>query len=594
MTAVRERVRTGTTRVPAGRRFDGAVAAGCLLLAVFVLCRAWADPTGRYLVDGGQDPFQWQSFFDHVAHAVVHGHNPLFTTLLNHPDGVNLAANTSTPGLSVPLAPVTLLLGPAVSYLLVLTGGLAGTAFAWYWTFSRNLVDSRVAAAVGGALCGFGPPMVSHANAHPNFVVLFVLPLIVHQVVGLLRGVTGPAPREWVRRGVSLGLLAAWQITLGGEALLLGATALAGYLLAWAALRRDAVRPALRRLPPGLGVALATCLVAAGPVLWWQFFGPQSYTSLRHGDGGLDLAALPAFAGRSLAGDPGAAATLSGYNPTEQNGFFGWPLLAVAIGVVAWRRREPQVRALAATAGLLCLLALGGHLVVAGHHTGVPLPWLVLAKLPLYDSVIASRFGLVALPALAALLALAVDRLLPVLRFGLADARAAALGGLLVLLAALAPIAPTPLATAAVPPVPALITSGDWREYVRPGRTLVPVPVPSVTDASTTRWQAAAGDGFALPAGYFLGPYGGDRTGSYGIYPRPTAQLLDAVAQTGTVPAIGADQRRAARADLRYWQADAVVLPSTAQHWAALTTTLNALLGPGRWRGDCWVWPVAG
>ena len=138
--------------------------------------------------------------------------------------------------------------------------------------------------------------------------------------------------------------------------------------------------------------------------------------------------------------------------------------------------------------------------------------------------------------------------------------------------------------------MPALITSGAWHDYVRAGRTLVPVPVPSVADASTTRWQTAAGDRFALPAGYFLGPYGADRTGSYGIYPRPTAQLLDGVAQTGAVPEIGAGQRRAARLDVRYWQADAVVLPDTAPHPGALADTLTALFGPGLRRGGCWVW----
>ena len=142
----------------------------------------------------------WEWFFAVTAHSLVHLENPLGTVLQNHPLGVNMMANTAMFGVSIPLAPVTLLFGPTVTFVLVLTLGLFGTAFAWYRLFARELVRSRTAAIIGGLFCGFAPAMISHASAHPNFVVLFLLPVIVQRMLAMLRRPVRP-----VRDGVLLG-----------------------------------------------------------------------------------------------------------------------------------------------------------------------------------------------------------------------------------------------------------------------------------------------------------------------------------------------------------------------------------------------------
>jgi hypothetical protein len=59
---------------------------------------------------------------------------------MNAPNGVNLMANTGLLGLTVPLVPVTLLFGPVVTFTIMLTGGLAATAWAWYHVLSRHIV----------------------------------------------------------------------------------------------------------------------------------------------------------------------------------------------------------------------------------------------------------------------------------------------------------------------------------------------------------------------------------------------------------------------------------------------------------------------
>jgi hypothetical protein len=80
--------------------------------------------------------------------------------------------------------------------------------------------------------------------------------------------------------------------------------------------------------------------------------------------------------------------------------------------------------------------------------------------------------------------------------------------------------------------------------------------------------------------------------GVYGAVRRPTSALLGTVAKTGRIPPIGPAQRAQATADLRFWQADAVVLAGANPHQEALRATLDALFGPGTSRGGVDVWDV--
>ncbi|MER5432116.1 dolichyl-phosphate beta-glucosyltransferase [Streptomyces sp. NPDC002588] len=550
-----------------------------LTLSVVLYSGRFLDPAHRYLTDSLQDQNQWEWFFAATADNVAHLRNPLFSDLQGFPGGVNLMANTAMLGLSVPLTPLTLLLGPAAVLSLVMTLGLAATAGAWYRLIVKRLTPHRPAAVVGAALAAFAPPMVSHANAHPNFVVLFMIPLIIDRALRLCEGT------RVGRDAVILGLMAAYQFFLGEEPLLLAALGMLLFALAHAAVRpkpaRDAVRPLLR----GLAIAAAVCLPLVVYPLAWQFSGPQSYDGIDHGTApgtANSLRALLTFAERSLiAGDARATAALS-LNPTEQNAFYGWPLalLALAITVLLWRRR-PVVRALAATVAAAALLSMGPHL------GGVPGPWALLDGLPLFESVIESRVAMICAPALGMLLALAVAEL------AAAPRRAVRYTGLAAVSLALLPLVPAPLKSEPRPATAAFFTDGTWKSYVRGGETLVPVPLAEPEDAQALHWQTAAGLGFRMPGGYFNGPYGdGDRTGVYGVPLRFTASLLHDARYTGFVPVVDAAAREAFAEDMAYWHAGALVLPPQA-HAGVLRETVDKLVGrPGRRVDGVWVWDL--
>jgi hypothetical protein len=324
--------------------------------------------------------------------------------------------------------------------------------------------------------------------------------------------------------------------------------------------------------------------------LWFQFLGPQHSRGLPFVASNFftDAWAYVTYPGQSVAGDQAAAVSYAA-NFGEENAFFGWPLIIVLAAGAIWLWRTLAVRVLVLTGVIFMVLSLGNHVVIKRHDTGIPGPFRVVSKLPVFDMALPTRFSLVVVPVLAALLALVADRVGRVGADGTLPTRLLALG---TAAAVLVPIAPVPLRGFDPPAVPAFVADGTWRSYVPDGRTLVPVPLPQNDAMAGMRWAADAGLGFALPRGFFIGPDGGpERRGVFFAPARPTATLLHTVATTGNVPTITDLDRRTALDDLRYWRAAVVVL-AKVPHEDALRSTLDALLGPGQEVDGTLVWDV--
>ncbi|MEV6524049.1 hypothetical protein AB0M43_19035 [Longispora sp. NPDC051575] len=568
----------------ARHRFGLLASLAYTLGGIWVYARLWVNPQVR-LVGDGQDHQLFIWMLGHAARAVTHLENPLFSTRLNAPEGVSMMANTSVLGLGIPMTPITLLFGATVSFGVLGVLSLAGTAAAWYYVFSRHLVSSKVAAAVAGALCGFSPGQISHSPGHLHIIAQFVLPFIVLYVLRLAK----PGART-VRDGVILGLLITYQVFVSEEMLLLTAIGCAGLAAVYSILQRKDARAAFMPMLRGLTVAGLVSLAFLAYPLWLQFFGRQYSRGLPFNAVNYISNALAYFTypGQSVAGDQLQAVRLAS-NYGEQNSFFGWPLMFLTFAIVIWLwKKNPTVRLLAVTAVGFVLLSLGKQVVVGSHGTGIPMPFRVLQHVPVLDMALPTRFSLIVVPLIAALLAIAGDKLV-----------AAKDGGLPVrwlwgtaLAMALIPIAPIPLPGFDPKPVPEFITSGQWRGYVPEGRTLVPVPLPRNDAMDGMRWAAAENVAFAVPRGFSIVPDGTEkRSGVFDARPRHTSDLLRSVASTGTSAVVTDVDKREVVNDLRYWKGSVVVL-GEHKHQAALKTTLDALLGPGQLIGGAWVWDV--
>ena len=567
------------------RRIDLVVYAAFLLAAIWVTSGIWTDPAGRVAALYSSDPAQVQFFLAHSVRVVLHGEFPFFTEQFNYPDGVNLMANTAILALGIPMVPVTLLFGPAVSFVTLVTLGLCGTAAAWYRVLSRHLVRHRPAAAVGAWFCGFSPAMLSHANWHPNIISQFLLPFIVWRVLVLTRSVRP------VRDGALLALLVVVQAFINEEILLFTALALGVFLIAVLVQQRDRWATAWRPL----GTGLAVCAVLAGALLayplWVQFAGPMAYHGLSDAvrDYGNDIAAFVAPGSPTFGGNERANVNLAP-NYSEENAFFGWSLSLLAVGIVVWLRRDVMVRALAATGLFFAVLSLGERISWWDREL-VTGPWDLLVRLPLLDAVVPTRFGLITTVTVAILLAYAVRSAWVLRGVERRTARTLTAAGLVF---ALLPIAPLPLRVTTRPPVPEFITADRWRQYVGPDQTLVSVPVPAMGNTNPMRWAASTDLAFKIPGGYFLAPRNGvtGDPGRFGGRRSGIGELLADVASTGRTPKLDDRQRRRFLDELRHWNAAVVVLPLDEQNAEPLRRTVEQLVGPARQELDVWVWDV--
>lgn len=560
-----------------------------LLGAFYVTARFWPDLDHRITSGNSRDYAFFQFVLSHAAHAVTNLENPFFNAGLNAPLGVNMMANTSMLGLSVPLIPVTLLFGPQVSFAVALLVALAATATAWYYFMRRHVTSHWYVAFVAAGFCGFCPGIVSQLNAHPNIAAQFMVPLIVSRVIRLAE-----ESSRAVRHGVILGLMIIYQMFINEEILFFTALGCAIMSVTYLASRPAQWRRLAWPFLTGLSVAAALTVTIMAYPLWFQFFGPQHYTGpFSWAEAfGIDLMAYPSYASESIGGFSGVNAAVAG-SASEQNAFYGWPLclFAVAFGIALWRTMAVR---LALVVGIcVAIFSLGSEITINGEPRG-PGPWALLSGLPLFDAIIVTRMAIGVAGAIAVILAVAADRVLAA--FATADGRsrvtlkALASGALA---AALIPVAPTPLTAGPAPVIPAFFTEGQWREYVDDG-TVVPVP-PHVRSNDAMNWLVATRMQMRVADGYFLGPKSEtDTRATFGGPQRPTGLLLRAVAASGAMPTITEAMRQAALSDLSYWQADVLAL-GPRENRDALRQTVTALIGiPGEEVAGVWVWDVRG
>ncbi len=566
-------------------RRDLLVFGAFLLGAIWVTSPIWMDPQGRVASLYKSDPAQVQFFLAHSVRVVLHGEFPFYTDFLNYPDGVNLMANTSILALGIPMVPVTLLFGPAVSFVVLVTLGLAGTASAWYYMLSRHIVSTPAAAIVGGWLCGFSPAMLSHASWHPNIISQFLLPFIVWRVLVLTRS------RRPIRDGLILAALVVYQMFINEEILLFTAMACGIFLLAVLAQRPGAWSAAWRPL----GIGVATCAVVAGALLAYplyiQFAGPMAYHGLSDAvrDYGNDLMGFFNPGSPTIGGSRRSNVELAP-NYSEENAFFGWGLLLVAVGAVLWMRRDLIVRALAFTGVFYAVLSLGEVVSYWGRDL-FPGPWELLVRLPLLNAVVPTRFGMITSVVIAIVVALAVDRAARLRQPDRSTVRAVTAFALVV---ALLPIAPMPLRMVSRPEVPDFITSGAWQEYVAADQALVPIPVPSMGHTDGMRWAASTNLGFRIPGGYFLAPRNANSgdPGRFGGRRSGFGAMLDEVAATGRSVTYDDRERRRGLDELRHWNAAILVLPVDQGNAEPLRLAVEQFVGPAQRVQDVWIWDV--
>lgn len=536
--------------------------------------------------------------------AFTHGRALLVSDFLNVPYGVNLMQNTSMPLVGVLAAPLVAGFGAVAALNLAFLVAFASSATACFAAALR-FTDRLGGAFVAGLLYAFSPFMAGQARAHLFLVAGALPPLMVVCLHELL-----VRRRRPVVAAALLGLLAAAQFLVSVEVLVVFAVVglVAVTAVVVSRLLRHRARPGEAGAADATGRLLAELLLAgavfaagAGYPAYVFLAGPSRPAAPGHPQAILehlstDLAGIVLPNGNERV-DLGLASTTKSWvrqapvarpgsgDLDENGGYLGLPLLALLAWGVMRARRDPTVRLLAAVAAVSLLLSLGSRLHVAGHDTGVPLPFALLVKLPLLHGAVAARFtdamwlcvALLCARLLGTWRRMPSERRTPLLGPG-STARAAAIG--LGLLAAVSLLPALPAGYSSVR-VPGWFTSPASRS-VPAGTSVLAYPFPRKPHAQEMLWQAVAGIGFRIPGGQAI--FGRTRTSA-------TETVFDSCLATGRPAPLTVRRLALMRDDLRAFDVSRIVVPLRTRHSLCAVGAIRVALGrPGRLVAGSEVW----
>jgi hypothetical protein len=517
-------------------------------LALYLFRTAF-PPTTQW-IGGCCDPEEGIWFLRWNAYAVTHLGNPFFTTHLNYPSGVNLMWNASMPLAGFLLSPITLTAGPIAAYNLVLTLGVALSAWCAYLALCR-FVPSRSAAVIGGAVYGFSPFVLSQGTQHLILTSVAVPPLLLlllDEIIARRR-----APQQL---GLFLGLLATAQLLLSAE--LLATETLIGAItvVVLTVMYPSEVAPRARYTGNVLFIAIITFAVLSAAPLAMMLLGPQRLNGLPFSPAvySTDLLNFVVPNQFQALAPPQAVLLSSHFSglPQEATAYLGLPLILLLAYTVGRFWDRLTVRGAGIVGVIVAILSMGPQVTIAGQATTIPLPWSLVARLPLLADILPNRLTVFMYLCVAVLVAAFVDGLVTRWRWQ------TSVPGILLLalsLVFLLPENPYPVSSAAIPPI-----FTNWQQAgVAPGAVVLVAPRTEGGGDDQMLWQAVAGDAFRMPDGYALvpDPHGGTDE----LAPAATIfTSMDSVQLGGKMPSLTLPVRQAISHDLHVRNVDAVLV----------------------------------
>jgi hypothetical protein len=551
---------------------------------------------------GGNDVPEEIWFLAQTPWVLLHGHNPLANDWLNAPVGVNLMDNTTMPLLGILAFPITWILGPIATFNILIDLAIFASAMSFF-VMARRFVAWWPAAFVGGLAYGFSPFTAATANAHLFLLFQAIPPLVIYFVDRFLRS-SSPRP---IWSGVAVGLCFVAQFYISTEvfASLVVMTCCAIVLGGGYALWRHVVIDR-RKLVTMVGCTAVVIALGVGYAAWVAVAGPEHITGPAQPANAIAGVTVDPVGlvvptldqrytfGHEALGDSLVALRDPNWNvvldsPVENGSYVGVPLLlALVVGGVALRRKRFAV--FCSVMGVIALvMSMGSRLHVDGHRTGIPLPFIVIAHLPLLNSSVASRWITYFWLFAALLLALLLDAVYKAVARGRFGKRGAIAWSGLLALVVLLPLVPAWPYSAAPAAVPTWFTNGA--RSLPAGSAALVYPLASSTNDESMLWQAMADMNFRMPGGFAVIP-GPDGANTFGGQASPLEGVL-AQCEGGATSVIPDFPAADVRAQLRQWQTETVVVVPTQPGAACAAALFTNALGPPQQRGGVLLWPKA-
>jgi hypothetical protein len=470
---------------------DGGQGLIALLAYVLFSVLIWGVPVVTnlsevYVGKGARDPQLYLWSLAWWPHALLNGQNPILTDALWVPDGVNLAWVTAIPGPAMAMAPVTRTLGPVASLNILML--LAPALSAWgAFLVCRRVTRSFWPSLAGGYVFGFSTYQLGQMWGHLNLGLTFPIPLVVYLV---LRRHQGDLKAWWFVPLLAVVLAAQFSISteVFATMTMFGAIALAGAAAFVAGRRRTLATIGW------VAAAYATAALLVSPLLVYAFRDVPLEPLRQAAKPSEDLLSfvLPRFS--MLIGGKRFEMFTERFtlNWTGDGGYLGPALLLMLVLFAATRWRHRSTWLLLGFAAVAAVLSMGPVLHIAGRET-IPMPWRLMEGVPLIHHALPQRFVLYMWLPVAVMAALWLNgRRLAWARWPLVAVAAVML----------LPDLSSPYMHGMVR-VPAFFSEGTYRRYIRPGETVMTIPLGhGELDGADMHWQAITDMYFRLADGH--------------------------------------------------------------------------------------------
>jgi hypothetical protein len=609
------------TRPPARRRWWPPVLCSAIYLVLAMLEFGHLNELGGGYMAGfrGEDQIAQVWWIAWAQFALAHGLNPLYTNWQNYPAGFNAGVNGSVLALGVVFSPVTSLFGAVVTWNILLRLALAASALSMCLVL-RRWTRWWPAAFVGGLLYGFSAYSQVQGNGY-LFLAFVPLPPLLFLLLdeALVR-------QRWrpTRVGVLFALVGTVQFFISTEILASSMVMCAVACLLYLGANRKALTaawPYMKRA--GRSALIAGALLLAVPVTF-TLVGPQAILGPPNSPAALasehgDLVGLFLPSSFERLSDSKAWASWEPHLIHSTLMYVGLPFL-VAVGLVVYLLRRRGIVVMAgALAAVALVLSLGSVLYVGGHDTHVPLPFVVLAHLPITDGFLSTRFSLFTVLFGAAIVALGIEalhrRILRSNRWDATSTRwkvalAAGVPMIVALIVAL-PLLPSSTLPTSATDASSFFTSPGARSNIPVGSAVLAYPYAGFPEFPASGFtyayryqsinnvvvdQAVAHIRFRLIGGFDWRPAGNSGSANPTLLPPASVQALFDLSFYGSgTPAQyravhGADLTSDLRVFARRHRVGTVVVFPLGQHPATVVSQLTAALGPPTHADGTTVW----
>jgi hypothetical protein len=352
---------------------------------LFAFSIGWHLPT-RYIGQSSHDQMQFLWTLYWWPFAISHHINPLFSTYIWHPYGIDLSiAPASAPGASFIALPITLLFGTVASYNLLI---IIGNALSAFFTFliTKYLANSYKAGIIAGLLFGFSTYQFVQVT-HLHVELTFLIPLI-----GYLCLLFWEKKIHSITFILLVGLCLTLQYLFAIEVFVTLTLFIGIFAIIFMFVYPEHLKKLLQLLIH-LSGAYVLCIILLSPFIYFALKNniptEPIYNTVRYSIDPLNfiIPTKVTYIGANAFAQ--LSRTFLG-NITENSAYLGIPALVIIIIYAVTYWHEKMTRVLFFIFLSFVILSLGPKLHIAGYIT-ITLPEYFMNKVPIINQLLPSR-----------------------------------------------------------------------------------------------------------------------------------------------------------------------------------------------------------